>query len=496
LPSVATAKSSAGWDKYKRTGVVHVLVVSGQQLTVLGGFFWFALRRLGLRGRIASVVVGGVLWGYAIMVGGAPPAVRAAALAIAVCGALLVRRPVHVGNIFAFAWLVVGLLNPADWCTPGCQLSFLCVALIYWGARRRSNAADDPLARLVEESRPLWQRRALAVARTVDATYLLSLGIWLAAAPLVATRNNTVAPIAILIMAPLVVLAGVELLLGLFLLLAAPICWPLAQALGWAMHWCLALSDGIVDLADRVPGGHWYVASTPEWWLWIFYAVLLSALLLESLRRYWRWFALAGLAWVCVGLVGGAAPRPSDELRCTFLAVGHGGCIVIETPDGRNLLYDTGAMTGPEVTARHIAPFLWHRGIKRIDEVFLSHAHLDHYSGLPDLMDRFAVGQVTLAPGFEEERNVPGVARVFEASEGRRVPLRTVQAGHHLSAGAVSIDVLHPPEEKIGDNPDERSLVLLVRYAGHSLLLTGDLRAAGQERLLSLPPTPVDVLII
>ena len=120
--------------------------------------------------------------------------------------------------------------------------------------------------------------------------------------------------------------------------------------------------------------------------------------LLATLRRHWRWFALAALGWLCVGLAGGAAPRSSDELRCTFLAVGHGGCIVLETPDGRTLLYDVGAMGGPEVTQRHIAPFLWSRGIKRIDEVFLSHAHLDHYSGLPPLLERFSVGQVTVGP--------------------------------------------------------------------------------------------------
>jgi competence protein ComEC len=59
-------------------------------------------------------------------------------------------------------------------------------------------------------------------------------------------------------------------------------------------------------------------------------------------------------------------------MRCTFLAVGHGGCTVIETPDGRTLLYDAGAITGPDVTRRIIAPYLWSRGIRRIDEVFLS----------------------------------------------------------------------------------------------------------------------------
>ena len=227
-----TALPEAEWDKYKRTGVVHVLVVSGQQVTVLGWFLWFVLRRLGLRGRTGAVIVAGVLLTYALMVGGAPPAMRAAVLAVAVCGGLLFRRPVLAANIFALSWLVVGLINPADWSSAGCQLSFLCVALIYWCARRRREPEDDALKRLVDESRPRWQRYALAMGRVVGATYLLSLGIWLAAAPLVASRYHTVAPIAVLIMVPLVILAAVALVTGFLLLLIAPLCWPAGLGAG------------------------------------------------------------------------------------------------------------------------------------------------------------------------------------------------------------------------------------------------------------------------
>jgi competence protein ComEC len=487
------ALPEAEWARYKRTGVVHVLVVSGQQLTVLGWFLWFVLRRLGMRGRTGAAVVAAVLLAYALMVGGAPPAMRAAVMALAVCGGLLFRRPVRWANTFALAWLVVGVLNPADWCSPGCQLSFLCVALIFWGISRRRDA-QDPLDRLVEASRPAWQRYALALGRWVAAPYLLSVVIWLAAAPLVVSRYNAVSPVALAIMPPLVLLAAVSLVAGFLLLLAAPVCWPLALALGRVTRWSLALSDGIVDVADRVPGGHWSAGSTPEWWLWVFYLVLLGVLMLESLRRHRRWFALAGLAWLCVGLVGGAAPRSTDELRCTFLAVGHGGCTVIETPDGRVLLYDAGAMTGPDVTERHIAPFLWHRGIKRIDEVFLSHADLDHFNGLPALLERFAVGQITCTPTFADKETA-GVRATLAAIEKYRVPVRLVKADDRLSADSVSIEVLHPPERGPDGNENARSLVLLLTYAGHSLLLSGDLEGPGLERVLALPSPPVDVLM-
>jgi competence protein ComEC len=249
-----TALPESEWEKYKRTGVVHVLVVSGQQLTVLGWFLWFVLRRLGVRARTGAVVVAGVLLVYALLVGAAPPAMRAAVMATAVCGGMLFRRPVRWANVLALAWLAVGVLNPADWCSPGCQLSFLGVALVFWGVRRRSQAEQDPLERLLEESRPAWQRHARALARRVWEPYALGLVIWLAAAPLVAARYNAVSPVALLIMPPLILLAAAALVTGFLLLLVAPVCWPLALALGRLTGSCLALSDGIVDIADRVPG--------------------------------------------------------------------------------------------------------------------------------------------------------------------------------------------------------------------------------------------------
>src|SRR5262249_34091070 len=188
-----------------------------------------------------------------------------------------------------------------------------------------------------------------------------------------------------------------------------------------------------------------------------------------------------------------ARPAP-QELRCTFLSVGHGGCTVLEPPDGRTLLYDAGALAGPDVTRWHIAPFLWHRGIRRIDELFLSHADLDHFNGLPALLERFAVGRVSCTPSFQA-RQAPGVEATLEALRNHRLPLKVLHAGHRLMAGEVELEVLHPPRDGPDGNENARSLVLLVRHAGHALLLTGDLEGKGLDRLLSLQPRRVEVLM-
>jgi competence protein ComEC len=181
-------------------------------------------------------------------------------------------------------------------------------------------------------------------------------------------------------------------------------------------------------------------------------------------------------------------------LRCTFLAVGHGGCTVIETPDGRVLLYDAGAISGPDITRRFIAPYLWSRGVHRIDEVFLSHADLDHFNGLPALLDRFAVGQVTMTPTFADKAT-PGVAQTLAVLRERGVPIRILKAGDRVTAGAVQIDVLHPPPTGPDGNENARSMVLEIRHAEHRILLTGDLEGPGLEQVLQLPPRPTDVLM-
>src|SRR5207244_842658 len=124
--------------------------------------------------------------------------------------------------------------------------------------------------------------------------------------------------------------------------------------------------------------------------------------------------------------------------------VGHGGCTVLETPDGRTLLYDAGAIAGPDVARRLIAPYLWHRGIRRIDEVFLSHADLDHFNGIPDLLNRFNVGRVTCTPSFADKAT-PAVAHTLAALDRHGVAVRIVQAGDRFGAGTVLFDVLHPP---------------------------------------------------
>lgn len=484
--------TNAEWDKYKRTGVVHLLIVSGQHLVILGSFLWLVFRCLGVRRRRGAVVVASVLLLYALVTGGRPPQMRAAVMVCTAALGLLLGRVTLPVNAFALAWLIVAALCPTDMFRPGCMLSFLIVAVLSFGASRWFTKRPDPLDHLAEESQPPPLRWLRNTGRKVLVLYGASVVCWLAVSPLVASLHHVVSPIGIVLLPTLSPFMMVALIAG-FLLLLASVVMPFAVPLfGSVTSWSLMACDSIVTFCDQLPGTHFYVGDVPTWWLWVFYPALLAVLLFPSLQV--RWSMAAGLGWLCVGLVGGSAGAASNELRVTFLAVGHGGCTVLEAPDGRVFLYDAGTMTGPDAIARHVAPYLRHRGIRRIDEIFLSHADLDHFNGLTAVLARFTVGQVSCTPTFAE-RNNAAVRTVLDALKNQPVPMRVVRAGDLLQAGDVTLEVLHPPADGPPGKENFRSLVLRVRHLDHIILLTGDLEGPGMAQVLEQDAGRIDVLM-
>jgi competence protein ComEC len=482
------------WDRYQRTGVIHVLAVSGQHLVVLAWFLGTILRLLCVSQRRGAVAIGLLLFAYALFTGGQPPVMRAVVMVCAFYGGLLLHRVTLPHNGFAFAWLLLCAWDPSAVFYAGFQLSFLSVAVLVWGTAWLQSRNADPLDRLTEETRPLWQRFVRSVFGKVALAYGVTALVWLALAPLVAARYHMVCPSALLIGPPVVLLTSVALLSGFAMLLIALVVPPLAAPFAWLTSLSLSGSELLIHLVEGLPGAYWYVPDLPVWWLWCFYLLLLAGMVLPLLRRYWLWVGLALLSWLCLGLGIGLWRPATGEVTCTFLAVGHGGCVVLETPDGRTVVYDAGAIAGPEVTRKYIAPYLWSRGIRRVDELFLSHADLDHFNGVPDLVERFAVGQVSCTPTFAQ-REIPAVRLTLQAVERRGIPIRVVQAGDRLGAGDVQMQVLHPPTLGPDGKENARSLVLLIQHRDHAILLTGDLEEAGLRQVLNLPRVPVDVLM-
>jgi competence protein ComEC len=189
-----------------------------------------------------------------------------------------------------------------------------------------------------------------------------------------------------------------------------------------------------------------------------------------------------------------------SDLECSFVAVGHGTCVVLEAPTGETLLYDAGALGAPEYATQTIASYLWHRGIMRIDGLVISHADVDHYNAVPGLLERFRVGSIYVSPvmfdGFGDAANF-GAPEVLRRAIGRAdVPLREIWAGDQLRIGReLTIEVLHPPRTGVVGNDNANSVTLAVEHRGKRLLLPGDLESPGLDDLLAELPYDCDVLL-
>ena len=215
----------------------------------------------------------------------------------------------------------------------------------------------------------MWLRRLRRLGGIILKSYLLTLLVCIAIAPLAAAHYHLVSPIGVLLGPPLILLTAIALVAGFLLLAAAALCPPLTAIVAPVLYGSLTACQFLVDQCDGWPFARFYVGDVPAWWLWIFYVPLMALLTQRRLRRRWRWGITAGLGWLCVGLLCAAVRLPSDELRCTFLAVGHGGCTVMETADGRTLLYD----------AERSAALMWHGDKSRR---FMASRHSPHRRGV------------------------------------------------------------------------------------------------------------------
>lgn len=490
-----TALTPDQFESYLQTGVYHVLAVSGQHLVVLCAFVGIVLRLSGgdLRQRAWWLAV--LVIAYTLLTGARPPVVRAAVIVLAWCLALWLRRKVNPLNALALAWLLVAVLHPSDLANSGCLLSFLAVLMLIQVVSpwyRWVQEQQTPLDRLeVALQSPLRQVMGWIV-NWVKWAMLASLVVWLATMPLVMERFHLVSPIAVLL-GPLMGLPiMIALVTGMLLVLFSwvPLIAPL---LAQVTLWMLQASDGLVALARRIPFSFGYWPDVPSWWVQGFYVLLFIIVLTPLLRRYTRVCLALLLSWLVL-IVPLTQPDVPAGLRMTVLAVGHGTAVVIETPAGKCLVYDAGSLAGPDVAFRHLSNYLWYRRRTKIDEVMLSHADLDHFNGLPDLVDRFRIGVVRMTPSFAQKPD-RGTQATMQHLRHRLVNLTLIRQGVELEEGSLQIEVLHPPAVGPAGTENARSLVLLLNFQGQRILLTGDLEEPGLSQVMELPIAPVDVLV-
>lgn len=474
-------------NDFRRSGLVHVLAISGFHVVLLSGLLMLFLKSLRLPHNVARIAAIILLLLYIPVTGGSAAVTRAVVMfSVVETGALLQRKADSL-NSLGVALLVIILIYPSELWSPGFQLSAAATAGIIAGQKA------NPLGSVSK----LLSKNALG--KLFD-TYILQTSYvtfcaTLATAPFMAYHFQTFSPIAWLGNIIVVPCVSLGMYAGLFLAISPLEI--LQQNFGAAADTFLRIAAFLTKLLSDSPSAQVTIGPFPVPILCLtsLFCVLLTLWKIQFYRRIAILISCGIAIFFCVAVVKFYL---QPEWTLTVLDVDQADSILLETPNGKNFLFDAGLgnrKPNGSVSERNnaaknrIVPHLRYKGIRSLDAVIITHADADHYGGLEELIKTFPVKEVWISECAHTEnkaewQNILG--KVYQAN----IPVRDVSAGFYyrencLGKPCFEMRALHPVSSAFGcGETNKESTTFAVHGLGHSALLTGDLTKEGEKEIL------------
>jgi competence protein ComEC len=529
-------------EAFQRSGTYHVLVISGWNVAVFAGPLLLLLDRTRIATWVSSLLVLMAVTSFALIAQWEIPIVRASSMFLIYLIARLFFRHRVLINSLAGAALILLIAHPSDLFDWGFQLSFLAVLtlsaialpLVEWKLAPLRHALDsltEPARDLhftpsqaqfrmdlramfmaiaaglgVKQDRwQIWIRGlrgtvwgALAIAEALYFTTWMQVGYALVSAHYFhrLTWSGILGNLLILPIASCIVLFG---MLALPMKIMLP---SMGRLLGPLLGWLCTSLEGVARFTSEIHGLSLRVPTPPIWLsvFFLFSSCLLA--LLVSQRSRWAVGAGAALLLSCLGLSFPLRQTAcsTGKLDMTALDVGQGDALLVCFPRGSTMLVDAGGtipVPGSPVRRQDIgetvvSPYLWARGISRIDYVVLSHDHFDHMGGLEAVFENFDVGEFWIGPDAETRKMNWLRQRAERAGAHVNWPVRASTSGSAREIDGVKVEVLSPPANwaptKVSNND---SIVLSLTYGQRKFLLAGDIESS-MERTLAASDASLD----
>jgi competence protein ComEC len=452
------------------SGVAHILAVSGSNVAVVAMVILMMLSLLRIPRQVSRALTVAGLLIYMLVTGSQPPVVRATIMATSLLVSSSLTRRVHPLNGVGLSALLMFAIDSRQMFDVGFQLSFgavLAILVLY-----------PRFMKLL----PLHDHKGWAarIGGQIYGVVAVSLAASIGTLPLTAMVFGRLSLVGFLANLAIVPASGVSVVLGLLSCLVAPVSPWVAGAYAADNRIVLLLTIRSAEVAASVP---WATIDT-VWFRPIdalpFYAGLACLLSLGKPSRL-RGGLIALLCALNVSLFwpASALTRASaGEFRVTMIDVGQGDAILLQPPDDRNILIDTGPPPRDgSAWGTSVIPLLKRLGVRSLDAVIITHMHDDHAGGLPYVLKVCEVRQLLIDPVAARSISIP----LREARTAVRNAFRGLALGDSIyRLYVVSPDSL--PSDSTG-NANRLSLVIKLQFGGVSMLFMGDAEQGEEARI-------------
>lgn len=455
-------------EMYQRTGIGHMLVISGLHISLLAAGLFYFLRSYVMPMKGAVIVTIAFLFLYAQFTGFQVAAVRAVLMMSCSLFARYAGRSYDPLSALSLSGIVTIVLEPAQLFQCGFLLSYTAVGgiLLFAPVMEKSSRSK------------LWQ------------SVFFSASVFAVTAPIMLWFYYEICPYSVL--ANVLVLPFLSLLVGI----GAAGCivsffWPSGGAflLSFA-HYILEFYESVCRVILSLPFSRIVTGRPPVWCIIAYYVVLVSAvcLYLKWDERRWFYAGAALLFLICLSF------RPRMGFLYTQLDAGQGDCACLFYGD-TTILIDGGSSSEQEIGNYTIQKFLKYYGRTRIDRVFLSHSDADHTNGVEELVvnqDKWGIEVVGVVMPEIEKKDERYESLVSLFSKWN-TPVYTMKKGDRFCLGELSLECLHPFPDYEWKSENDYSLTLDIAYRNIRILSVGDLEEEG-EQTMERAKGPYDLL--
>ena len=478
------------YEDYNLTGTSHIIVISGANIMVVAMLFTKSFGWLMGKQRAYWFTLAGISL-YVLLVGADAVVVRAGIMGGLLVTAVYLGRRATAYVTLAAAAMILTLINPLTLWNVGFQLSVAAtLGLILF-----TTPMEQALTRLCVRFVP--REHAERIVRILSSVLVVTLAAQVLTLPLVSYHFDSLSVIApltnmfILSVQPHIMGWGaVATLTGL-----VPPLEPVARVIAMVPWLLLAFTNAVVRWTAQWRFASLQISGFHTDWMVALYGLMLGLLWAlrqrgAKARQLWNGVsahtpakALLGISLIAIVLtILALLQQPDGRLHVAFLDVGQGDAIFITTPQGQQILVDGGPGTVALTSALGREMPFWDHDL---DLLVLTHADIDHVSGLVGVLERYQIGG-WLDNGAASESKP--FQKCLELLKDASIPRQTVKSGDLLHlGGGVDVEVLHPDADlAMGIEADSNngSVVLRLTWGEASFLLTGDLEEEGEGYLM------------